>query len=215
MCLDAVGSGDRLAGVEDREGATEPDPRQLTIVDESASVGQPGLGEQIESFVQAAFRMSIEIGGAPVGIGASATGFAIGAALPPVRGTASGTGVVNVADDGGEVAIADTDLAAAGVGTKPALGLVEVFERVAAKRPHECVGRAGHCVLGVSSFQEEPSRAILGASAIALVLDDRTEHVWILAVERMSDVTTSGGVDAQEGGDEQRGDVAREHWLLE
>jgi hypothetical protein len=35
---------------------------------------------------------------------------------------------MNVADGGGEVATADADLTAARMGTKPALGLVEVFE---------------------------------------------------------------------------------------
>src|SRR5678815_204772 len=121
---------------------------------------------------------------------------------------------MNVANDGREVAITDADLAAAGVGTKPALGLMEVFERVATKRPHECFARTRHCVLGVDGFEEEPNRAILGASAISLVLDDRTEYVRVLPVERMTEVTTSSGVDAQEGGDEQRRDVAREHRLL-
>ncbi len=41
--------------------------------------------QAIEVFVQTALGMSIEVGRAPVGIGASATGVAIAAALPPVR----------------------------------------------------------------------------------------------------------------------------------
>jgi hypothetical protein len=37
--LDAVGGGDRLAGVNDRDGAAEPAARQLTVEDEDAGVG--------------------------------------------------------------------------------------------------------------------------------------------------------------------------------
>jgi hypothetical protein len=122
---------------------------------------------------------------------------------------------MDTADDGGEVAIADPGLAAARIGTKPSLGLAKIFERVAAKRADECLARALHGVLGMDSFEEQPNGAILGTGAFALLLDDGAKHVRILTVERMPEVTRSSGEDAQEGGDEQRGDVSREHGLLE
>lgn len=64
------------------------------------------------------------------------------------------------------------DLAAAGVGAKPALGLAEVFERVATKHADERLARALDHVLGVDGFEEQTHGAILGAGALALFLDD-------------------------------------------
>jgi hypothetical protein len=49
--FDAVGSGDGLACVDDGDGAAEPAARELTVVDEATGLGQPGVGEQVETFV--------------------------------------------------------------------------------------------------------------------------------------------------------------------
>jgi hypothetical protein len=53
------------------------------------------------------------------------------------------------------------------------------------------------------------------ARALALLLDDGAEHVWIFAVERMTEMTTPLGVDAQEGGNQERGNVTCEDRLAE
>ena len=166
MGLDAVSGCDGLACAHDGDGAADPDARELTVVNEAAGVGQPRIGEQVETFVQAALGMGIEVRGALSRVGASAASVTIAPALPSLGGTACGTGVVHVADDGGEVAIADPDLAATRVGTKPALGLVEIFERVAAKRADEHLARTPHRVLGVDGLEErcEPA-AQLGFDA--------------------------------------------------
>ena len=139
MDLDAVDSGDGLACMDDGDGAAEPAARELTVVDEAAGASEPGLGEQVETFVEAALGMGIEVGGALSGLGARMASLALAAALPSICGTACHAGVVDIADDGGEVAIADADLAAARVETEAALGLVEILERVAAERPDECL----------------------------------------------------------------------------
>jgi hypothetical protein len=39
--------------VDDGDGAAEPAARELTVVDEAAGASEPGLGEQVETFVQA------------------------------------------------------------------------------------------------------------------------------------------------------------------
>lgn len=59
----------------------------------------------------------------------------------------------------------------------------------------------------MDGFEEQPHGARLGAGALALLLDDGAEHVWTFAVEQMTEMTTPLGVDAQEGDDEERGDV--------
>jgi hypothetical protein len=124
--LDAVGRSDGLAFVDGVNGAADPDAGQLSIVDESAGVRQPSIGEQVEALVQAALGMGVEVGGALSGAGASVASAGLAAALPALGRTACNTGLVDIADDGGEVAIADPDLAAARVGTKPALGVAEI-----------------------------------------------------------------------------------------
>ena len=154
MYLDAVGRGDGLAFVDGGNGGADPAPGQLSVVDECAGVRQPSIGEQVEALVQAALGMGVEVGGALGGVGASVTSAGVAAALPAVGGTACNTGLVDIANDGGEVAIADADLAAARVGTKPALGGAEIFERIAAERTDERLAGAGHRVLGVDGFEE-------------------------------------------------------------
>src|SRR6185369_5097190 len=109
----------------------------------------------------------------------------------------------------------DPNLAAARVGAKPALGVAEILEWVAPIRPDERLARTRHRVLGVDAFEEQPRGAILGASARALLLDDGAQDVRVLALERMTEVTPSGGVDAQVGGDEQRRDMTREAGLAQ
>ena len=123
--------------------------------------------------------------------------------------------VVDVAHDRGEVAIAGADVAAAGAAADAALGLLEVVEWVAAERAHKRFGGAGHRVLGMHRFEEQSHRAVLGACVFALPLDDRAKHLGILAVEWMVEVPAAGGVDAQERGDEQRGNALGELWSLE
>ena len=98
--------------------------------------------------------MGIELGDALGGVGVSAASAAFAAASPALGGPAGDAGLVDIANDGGEVAITDPDLAAARVGAKPALGVAEIFERVAAKRADERLGRAWYRVLGVDGFEE-------------------------------------------------------------
>lgn len=157
--------------------------------------------------------MGVEICGVPCGVGAGTPCLASGAALRSLDGSARSVALVHVANDGGEVSVADTRLAAARIRAEPPLGVVKILERVAAECSDERLARPGHRVLGVDGFEEQASGAILGAGIVALLLDDRAEHVGVLAVERMAEVSTPGGVDAQEGGDEQRGDVTREHGI--
>jgi len=80
-------------------------------------------------------------------------------------------GIVHIANDAGQVAaVAAARPVAAYVRTKSSLGVVEVVEWLAAKRPHEPLARALHRSLGVDSFEEQPNRAIFGAGALAFQL---------------------------------------------
>lgn len=194
--LDDIRCGDGLAVLEDSDGAPEPDARELTVVDEATGVWQPGLGQHVEPFVQTALGMGLEFGGALSRGGAVTARLAFVAALAALGGPALGASLVHVANDRREVAVTDPDLAATRVSTKPALGVVKVLERVVPERPHERLARARHRVLGVNTFEEQPRGAILGAGARALFLDDGAQDVRILALERMAEVTPSGGVDA-------------------
>jgi hypothetical protein len=72
--------------------------------------------------------------------------------------------LVGVTDDGGEVSIADARLAATRVRAEAALGVVQIVERIAAKRSDEGLARARHRVLVVRRFEEEPGGAIFGAA---------------------------------------------------
>src|SRR6516164_9150501 len=99
--------------------------------------------------------MSVKLGDALGDVGASAASAAFAAAPPALGGPAGDTGLVDIANDSGEVAIADPDLAAARVDAEPALGVSEIVEREAAERPDERFARAGHRVLGVDAFEEQ------------------------------------------------------------
>jgi len=84
-------------------------------VGEASCVGLPGVGEQVEAFMQAELGMGVELGGALLGGG---TGSSLLALVAPSGSLGSATGsiaVVHVAYDGGEVAVADAHLAATGV----------------------------------------------------------------------------------------------------
>ena len=194
--LDDIRCGNGLAVVEDGDGAPEPDARDFTVVDEATGVWQPRVGQHVEPFVQPTLRMGLEFGGVLCRGGAVTSRLPLVAALAALGGPALSAGLVYVANDGREVAVTDPDLAAARVRTKPALGIAEILERVVAERPDERLARARHCVLGVNTFEEQPRGAILGAGARALFLDDGAQDVRVLALERMAEVTPSGGVDA-------------------
>jgi hypothetical protein len=88
--LDAVGGEDRITGVKQVNCAAKPDPGEPPVVDEASDAGLPGVAEEVEAFVQAKLRTCLELGGAP-----------------------SAVVIVDVANDGGEVAIAVPNLAAA------------------------------------------------------------------------------------------------------
>jgi hypothetical protein len=205
-----VRGGDGLAALKVVDGAPDQDPSEGAVEDEVADIGLPGVGQDVEALVQAALGMGLQLRGALCGGRVGATSLAGGAALRPLGGTATRVALVDVSDHGSEVAIADARLAPARVRAEPALGVVEILERVAAKRADERVGRAEHRILGVDGLEEQARGAILGAGVVALLLDDRAEHVGILASERMAEVAASGGVHAQERRDEQRRDMARE-----
>jgi hypothetical protein len=101
--LDAVGGGDRLARLDHLERAAKPAPRKLTVKNEAADGGLPGVNEDVERVVQAALGMRVELGGASGGGGASAPSLAVGAALSPLGGAACVVALVDVAHDDGEV----------------------------------------------------------------------------------------------------------------
>src|SRR6266545_991345 len=71
--------------------------------------------------MQAELGMRVELGGALVGGGAGSPRCAVGTASLSLGRATGSVEVVDVADDCGEVAVADAHLAATGVGTKPAL----------------------------------------------------------------------------------------------
>src|SRR5207248_11103102 len=129
------------AGVDEAGGVTDADPRELAVVDERASVGLPGVGQQVEALVEAELGVSFEIRGALGGVSAGAASVTGRAAVRALGGAASSVALVHIADDGGEVAIADAHLAAARVGAKPALGVAEIVERVAAEGADEDLAR--------------------------------------------------------------------------
>jgi hypothetical protein len=79
--------------------------------------------------VQAALGVCLELEGAALGVRACTPHFPRSAAVGSLGGTTSVVVVMHVADDGGEVAVAEADLTAARVTTEPALGVVEIFER--------------------------------------------------------------------------------------
>jgi hypothetical protein len=94
--FDPVGSGAGLACADDGDGAAEPATGELTVVDEAASVSEPSFGEQVETFVQAALGLGIEVGGALRRAGTRMASLALAAALPTIRGTASGSKSLSV-----------------------------------------------------------------------------------------------------------------------
>lgn len=205
--LDPIGSDKRLALADQDDGAAEPDASNCAIGEEAVVGRAPALDEEIEALVKSALGILVEIGGATGGIVAGTASTAGCAALSPLGRAPRVAALVHVADDSGEVAIADAGLAAARVRAEAALGVVQIVERVAAKRSDEGFARAGHRVLVVHRFEEEPHGAFLGASVVPLLLDDRAEHVGILSVERMAEVPPTGEVHTQEGRDEELAEV--------
>lgn len=123
--------------MDELDGAAKPDPRKLTVVDEAASVWQPGLREHVEAFVQTELGVCFEFGGTLLGGDACVTSLACDATLCSLGCTASTIALMDVSNDGGEIAIAEPHLTAARVTTKAAFGVVEIFERVAAKGMYE------------------------------------------------------------------------------
>src|SRR5215510_8118176 len=117
--------------------------------------------------------MRIEIGAARSCVGASTARLCLGDALSPICRATANAGVVDLAHDRGEVAIADARLTTARICAEATLSFVEIVERIAAERTDKRLGRAGHRVLGVHGFEEQPHRAILGTGLLALLLDDR------------------------------------------
>lgn len=74
--------------------------------------------------------MSVELGGALGSVGARAASAAFAAAPSALGGPTGDAGLVDIVNDGGEVAIADPGLAATRLDTEPALGVAEVLERI-------------------------------------------------------------------------------------
>lgn len=120
--LDDVERADRFPVEDCGDRAAQPEPRELTASDERAGIGEPGVGEDVETFEEATLGMRIEIGNASVGRGAFAARLCLGDALTAF-GSASTLGVlVDVTHDGGEVAIAGADMTAACTTADAALG---------------------------------------------------------------------------------------------
>lgn len=210
MGLDLVVGGEGFTLVEQVDGAMEPDCGETTLVEESALGGPPGIGEKVESLDESTLGMGVELRGAAGGVVTGATSHAISAAAPPLGGASSIAALVGIADDGGEVAIADAGLTATGVESEAPLGVAQVVERVAAEGADEGLARAGHGVLRVHGFEEEARGAVLGPRTVSLLLDDGAEDVGVLAVERMAQMPPTGDVDAQERRHKQGADVASE-----
>ena len=202
MALELVGGGGRVALDEDDDGAAQPGAGEEPVGGEAALDGQPGVGEEVEALEEAALGTGVEVGGAPRGIRLGMAHCGRGAARGALDDAALLPALVGVTDDGGEIAVADAGLAAAGVGAEAALGVVEVVERVAAKGADEGLARAGHGVLGVHSLEKEACGAVLGVGLVPLLLDDGAEHVGVLSVERMAEMPAAGDIHAQEGRDE-------------
>ena len=203
MALDLISGRGGIELAEGDHGATEPDAGHDAARGEAAIDGLPGVGEEVESFVEAALGMGVEVGGTRGSLGASvarvgraAVDRALGGATPPGR-------LVDVANDGREVAVADAGDAAAGVGAEAALSFVEVFERVAAEGADEGLARTGHRVLGVDGLEEEADGAVLGTRPIALLIDDGAQGVGVVTLEGMAEVLAAGAVDAKEDGEEE------------
>jgi hypothetical protein len=70
------------------DGTAEPDSCELPVVDEASGLRLPGVGEQIEAFVQAKLGASLELGGAALGVRACAPRLASPAARRWVRSAA-------------------------------------------------------------------------------------------------------------------------------
>jgi hypothetical protein len=127
--LDDVDRTDWGDGEDRVDGAAEPESRELTIgeelararepgigehletfeqaaFEELARAREPGIGEHVETFEQAAFGVRVEVGGASVGGRAIAACLRLGDALAAVSSALSLGVVVDVAHDRGEVAIA-------------------------------------------------------------------------------------------------------------
>ena len=194
--LDDVDRTERCGGEDRVDGTAKPESRKLTTREELAGAREPGVGEHVETLEQAALGVRVEVGGVSVGGHAIAASLCFCDVLAAVGGAPSLGVVMDVAYDRGEVAVAGADMAAAGAAADAALGLLDIVERIAAERAHERFGGAGHRVLGVHRFEEQPHGAVLGACVFALLLDDRAEHLGVLAVEWMAEVTAASGVDA-------------------
>lgn len=135
--LDLVGGGDGFAMANEGDGAAKPDASKAAVVEEAARLGPPSVNEQVEALAETPLGMRVEVGRAVGSIDAGAASFAGGATVPPVGRAPGIAALVRVTDHGGEVAVTDARLAAAGVGAKAALGVVQVIERVAAEGADE------------------------------------------------------------------------------
>src|SRR5690606_22236898 len=120
--LDDVERADRFVGEDRGDRAAQPEPRELTAGDELAGVGEPGVGENVESFEEATLGMRVEVGNASVGGGAFAASLRIGDALTAFGSASSLTVLVDITHDGGEVAITGADVTAACAAADAALG---------------------------------------------------------------------------------------------
>jgi len=94
--LDEVHRAERRANEDRVDGAAKPAARELTVGDELAGVGQPRVGEHVETFEQAALGMRIELGTASSSIGASSARGCLRDALFALGGAPANAGVVDV-----------------------------------------------------------------------------------------------------------------------
>ncbi len=131
----SAGGGGSLSSWSRDDGASITTRAAGSCVDEATSVGQPGVGEDIETLVKTALRVRVEIGGACGVVGVVAPSFAVSAALSPLGASARGCGRARHE----RRRRSSGRRPAPGNGTRVraelALGIAEVVERVAA----ECV----------------------------------------------------------------------------
>ncbi len=99
MSLNAVDRANGEGGEDRVDGVAQPTPRELTVRDERAGIGQPGIGEHVESFEEATLGMDIEVGGASSSGRAIASCLCLGDALSAVGRTSPPRVFVDVAHD--------------------------------------------------------------------------------------------------------------------
>jgi hypothetical protein len=117
-----------------------------------------------------------------------------------------GSGLLGDAiEDAGEVAIAGPGDASASAIAQPSLGLLDVVEGVTAVSTDEGREGAEHLIALVDVGEEEPLGTPLGASAVALVVDEVAELIGVGPGEGMDEIGAAEVIDLKESVEEELG----------